>query len=174
MSAEPPDVAVIMAALHSAWAEMRELALRLDGVVDRGEMNPWECGLAALLDELWAGHERALFEVGIMDREEMRAAQVEELLTRYPSGESDYYADQLLQADATIADYLRMQAAERLGLLETLVGATPEQLDSQTARQRATYVETLNLLRGERNEHLSRLPLTERHEWERRLGLCGE
>jgi hypothetical protein len=135
MSLDPLDVPAAMAALHAAWAEMRALALRLEPLeplVQRGEMGPWECGLAQLMDELYAGDEKALFEIGIFDREELRPAQVEALLTRYPKGESDYYADQLMQADATIADYHRGHAAQQLGLLERLEGATPEQMDAWT------------------------------------------
>jgi hypothetical protein len=95
MSLDPLDVPAAMAALHLAWAEMREVCLRWEPVVERGEMGPYQCGLAQLLDELYAGHQWALWEIGILDREEMRAAQVEELLTKYPNGEGDYYADQL-------------------------------------------------------------------------------
>jgi hypothetical protein len=171
MSLDPLDVPAAMAALHSAWAEMRALALRLEPLVQRGEMGPWECGLAQLLDELYAGHEKALFEIGIFDREELRAAQVEALLTRYPNGESDYYADQLMQADATIADYHRLHATQQLSLLERLEGATPEQMDAWTPEQRAEYFAGLTQLREERAAHLGRLPIAERRDWERRLGL---
>jgi hypothetical protein len=171
MSLDPLDVPAAMAALHAAWAEMRAVALRLEPLVERGETGPWECGLAQLLDELYAGHEQALFEIGIFDREDLRAAQVEELLTRYPNGESDYYADQLMQADATIADYHRLHATQQLGFLERLEGATPEQMDAWTPEQQAEYFAGLTQLREEREEHLGRLPIAERRDWERRLGL---
>jgi hypothetical protein len=110
-------------------------------------------------------------QIGILDREEMRAAQVEELLTKYPNGESDYYADQLMQADATIADYERLNATEQLGLLERLESATPEQMEAWTPEQRAEYFQGLTQLREEREELLSRLPIAERRAWEQRLGL---
>src|SRR4051812_12265645 len=48
MSLDSLDVPTAMAALHAAWAEMRAVALRLEPVVERGEMGPWECGLAQL------------------------------------------------------------------------------------------------------------------------------
>lgn len=51
-------------------------------------MTAWQTGLAPLLDELWEGHEKAPFEISIFDREEMRAARVEELLTRYPTAKA--------------------------------------------------------------------------------------
>jgi hypothetical protein len=171
MSLDPLDVPAAMAALHSAWAEMREVCLQLEPVVERGEMGAYQCGLAQLLDELYAGHQWALWEIGILDREEMRAAQVEELLTKYPNGERDYYADQLMQADATIADYQRLEAAERLSLLERLESATPEQMEAWTPEQRSEYFQGLTQLREEREEILGRLPIAERRDWERRLGL---
>ncbi len=170
MSLDPLDVPAAMAALRAAWAEMREIALKLEGYVERGEATEGSSGLKALLDELWEGHEKALFEVSIFDRDDMRAAQVEELLTRYPNGESDFYQNELMQAEATLADVQRMQAVEQLGALEALEGATPEQMEAWSAEERAAYFESLNLLREERETHLGCLPIAERREWERRLG----
>ncbi len=110
--------------------------------------------MAQLLDELYAGHQWALFEIGVLDREEMRAAQVEELLTKYPNGESDHYTELLLEADATIGEALRVHAIQQLGTLETLEQATPEQMDAWTDEQRAGYFESLNRLREECEAHL--------------------
>lgn len=40
MSLDPLDVPAAMAALHSAWAEMREVCLQLKPLVERGEVGP--------------------------------------------------------------------------------------------------------------------------------------
>jgi hypothetical protein len=77
----------------------------------------------------------------------------------------------LHEADATIADYHRSHATQQLGLLERLEGATPEQMEAWTPEQHAEYFAGLSQLREEREEHLGRLPIAERRDWERRLGL---
>ena len=170
MAYNPPDVPALMAALHSAWEEVRGPALRLERVVDCGEGTAEGSGLKTLLDELWEEHWQGLFEIGILDRKGMRSAQVEELLARFPNGERAAFHDELSQAATSMVECLRVRAVQRLGLLETLQGATLQQLESWTPEGRASFSEALEPLRGGREEYLSRLSCSDRCEWERRIG----
>ncbi len=125
--------------------------------------------LPPLLDELWAGHERALRAIAIEDRDELCALKLEVGLKHFPNGEYETLVEKMLQAGAEAAEGMDELSESILAVLAKLETITAEEWDAMPAEQRARYEDPLRMMRENRDGVIATLPLEQLQEWERRF-----
>ncbi len=169
------EQAAAIAAMRAEWATIKDEVLRPPAVGEDEEDNEAVVAEWNRRTEVMRGflgrHGATLVAMG-MDPSQADGSQMSELQAQYleADAEAQKAEEKLLQADADVGDAVAKVAVAGLTALEHFEALSQEQWDAMTSEERLQGYDALETFRGVREEFLSRLPLEERKEWERRLG----
>lgn len=158
--------------MQREWAEIRDEVLRFVSGIPEEDRPEAARRMKVLMSGFLERHQQALaHRAGDSDRlEPVRFAQH---FQRYFDAERAYQrgVDALLIATADKADAERAVSIQILQNLEDWEALPESVWEAMTPAERKEGYEALEHLREQRDAVLAELPLEQRQEWERRLGL---
>lgn len=171
----PPsdDQAAAIAAMREEWARIEpEVSRARDPEADEDEEDERLTHRSELFRDFLDRHGSLLVAMGLAP-EMADAASLEVLQRRFLEADDEVKKreEELLQTQADAAEALSKLSVAGLRLLAQYEAIPQTQWDELEPDARRTTYETLELLREHREEMLGELPLEQRREWERRLGL---